>query len=162
CRHRHADRVDHERAAQHHGPRGMTRPRATSPTQAPERQAGFTLIEMQAVLLIVVLIAGLAVTMMPGTGRTQLEAAAMQTAALFRRERLRAILTARSREIAIDGQERAFVADGERVVIPPDVIVDILGADERWSGRQTVVRFLPDGASSGTVVKLARGGAAYE
>jgi len=141
----------------------MTRPPTTFPTRAAERQAGFTLIEMQAVLLIIVLIAGLALTMMPGTGRSQLEAAAMQTAALFRRERLRAILTARDRVIAIDGKERAFVADGgERVAVPRDVIVDILGVDERWSGRQTVVRFLPDGASSGTVVKLARGGTAYE
>src|SRR5215467_128697 len=103
-------------------------------TQGAARNAGFTLIEMQAVLLIIVLIAGLALTMMPGTGRSQLEAAAMQTAALFRRERLRAILTARDRVIAIDGKEPTLVADvGERVAVPRDVIVDILGVDERWS-----------------------------
>jgi len=127
------------------------------------RNAGFTLIEMQAVMLIVALVAGLAVTMMPSTGRPQLKAVALQTAALFRHERLRAILTARDREIFIDGEGRAFVGDsGDRVAIPRDVIVDILGVDERWSGRQAVVRFLPDGASSGTAVKLSREGAAYE
>jgi len=132
-------------------------------TQGAARNAGFTLIEMQAVLLIIVLIAGLAVTMMPGSGRTQVKAAALQTAALFRRERLRAILTAREREVSVDGTARAFVGDGgDRVAIPRDVTVDILGVDEQGSGQQTVVRFLPDGASSGTVVKLSREGIAYE
>ena len=128
-----------------------------------DRKAGFTLIEMMAVMLIIALIAGLAFTTMPGTGRGQLKGIALQTAALFRRERLGAILTARSRQVAIDGRQRAFVADsGDRVVIPRDVSVDILGVDEVWSGQQAVVRFLPDGASSGTVVTLSHEGEAYE
>jgi general secretion pathway protein H len=101
--------------------------------------------------------------MTPGTGRPRLEAVALQTAALFRRERLGAILTARDRVVSLDGGSRAFVGDGgDRVAIPRDVLVDILGLDEQWLGRQTVVRFLPDGASSGTVVKLSRAGVAYE
>jgi general secretion pathway protein H len=128
-----------------------------------DRKAGFTLIEMQAVMLIIALVAALAFATMPGTGRGQLKGLALQTAALFRRERLGAILTARSREVSIDGRQRAFVGDGgDRVEIPHDVIVDILGVDQQWSGQQAVVRFLPDGASSGTVVKLSREGEAYE
>jgi general secretion pathway protein H len=128
-----------------------------------DRKAGFTLIEMMAVMLIIALIAGLAFATMPGTGRAQLKGVALQTAALFRRERLGAILTARSRQVAIDGRQRAFVGDGgDRVEIPRDVSVEILGVDEEWSGQQAVVRFLPDGASSGTVVKLSHEGEAYE
>jgi general secretion pathway protein H len=126
-------------------------------------KAGFTLIEMMAVMLIIALVAGLAFAMLPGTGRAQLKGVALQTAALFRRERLGAILTARSRQVAIDGQARVFVGDGgDRVAIPRDVNVDILGVAEQWSGEQAVVRFLPDGASSGTVVTLSREGEAYE
>lgn len=137
--------------------------RLTSPAMSIEPKAGFTLIEMMAVMMIIALVAGLAVTMIPGTGRTQLEAVALQTAALFRRERFSAILTARDRVVSVDGDSRAFVGDGgDRVAIPRDVVVDILGVDEQWSGRQAVVRFLPDGASSGTVVKLSRERAAYE
>jgi general secretion pathway protein H len=137
--------------------------RLTSPATSIDRKAGFTLIEMMAVMTIIALVAGLAVTMMPGTGRAQLEGVALQTAALFRRERFSAILTARDRVVSVDGDSRAFVGDGgDRVVIPRDVVVDILGVDEQWSGRQAVVRFLPDGASSGTVVKLSRERAAYE
>ncbi|HZW76542.1 MAG TPA: prepilin-type N-terminal cleavage/methylation domain-containing protein [Caldimonas sp.] len=128
-----------------------------------EHNAGFTLIEMIAVMMIIALVAGLAVTMAPGTGRPRLEAVALQTAALFRRERLGAILTARDRVVSVDGESRAFVGDsGDRVAVPADVRVDILGVDAHWSGRQMVVRFLPDGASSGTVVKFSRTGAAYE
>lgn len=128
-----------------------------------ERKAGFTLIEMQAVMMIIALIAALVLTALPGTGRAQVNALALQTAALFRRERLGAILTARAREVSIDGKQRALIGDGgDRVAIPRDVTVDVLALDEVWSGRQAVVRFLPDGASSGTVVRFSREGATYE
>jgi general secretion pathway protein H len=135
----------------------------TDPVSIAEWRGGFTLIEMQAVMVIIALVAGLALAAIPGTGRPQLKAVALETEALFRRERLAAILTAGSREVSIDGQHRALVGEGgERVEIPRDVIVDILSVDEQWSGRQAVVRFLPDGTSSGTVVKLSREGATYE
>jgi general secretion pathway protein H len=135
----------------------------TYPVSNAKREAGFTLIEMQAVMMIIALIAALVLTALPGTGRTQVKAIALQTAALFRRERLGAILTARAREVSIDGNERALIGDGgDRVAVPPDVIVDVLALDEVWSGRQAVVRFLPDGASSGTVVRFSREGASYE
>jgi len=114
-------------------------------------------------MVIIALVAALVFAAIPGTGRTQLKAVALQTEALFRRERLGAILTARDREVSIDGQRREFVGDGgARVAIPRDVTVDILSVDERWSGRQAVVRFLADGTSSGTVVRLSREGATYE
>jgi general secretion pathway protein H len=87
----------------------------------------------------------------------------LETAALFRRERLGAILTGRSRRVSIDGQLRSLIGDGGDVIpIPRDVVVNILGVDEEWSGRQAVVRFLPDGASSGTVLVLSREQAAYK
>jgi general secretion pathway protein H len=126
-------------------------------------QDGFTLIEVVAVMLIIAMVAGLAVAFTRGTGRSQLKAVALQTAALFRRERLGAILTGRDRRVALDGERRQFVGDGGGVVaIPGDVAVDVLGIDARWAGRQAVVGFHPDGASSGTVLKLSRQGAEYE
>jgi general secretion pathway protein H len=137
--------------------------RPTSRTSSADRVGGFTLIEMMAVMLIIAMVAALVVTMTPGTGRAQLKALALETAALFRRERLGAILTGRSRRVSIDGELRSLIGDGGDVVpIPHDVVVNILGVDEEWSGRQAVVRFLPDGASSGTVLILSREQAAYE
>jgi general secretion pathway protein H len=128
-----------------------------------DRGAGFTLIEVMAVMLIIALVASLAVTMMPGTGRAGLKALTLQTASLLRRERLGAILTGRDREVSLDGERRVLVGDGGDIVaLPRDVVLDILGADALWSGRQAVVRFHPDGASTGAVLKLSREKAEYE
>jgi general secretion pathway protein H len=128
-----------------------------------DRGAGFTLIEVIAVMLIIALVASLAVTMMPGTGRAGLKALTLQTAALLRRERLGAMLTGHDREVSLDGERRVLVGDGGDIVaLPRDVVLDILGADELWSGRQAVVRFHPDGASTGAVLKLSREKAEYE
>lgn len=132
-------------------------------TRDVDREGGFSLIEVVAVMLIIALVAGLAVAFTRGTGRAQLRAVALETAALFRRERLGAILTGRDRGVSLDGERRVLVGDGGGVVaIPQDVVVNVVGIDERWSGRQAVVGFHPDGASSGTVLTLSRQGAEYE
>ncbi|HWX30075.1 MAG TPA: prepilin-type N-terminal cleavage/methylation domain-containing protein [Steroidobacteraceae bacterium] len=128
-----------------------------------DRRAGFTLIEVVAVMFIIALVAALVVTKMPGTGRAGLKAVTLQTASLLRRERLGAILTGRDREVSLDGKRRILVGDGGDIVaLPRDVTLDILGIDALWSGRQAVVRFHPDGASTGAVLKLAREEAEYE
>jgi len=128
-----------------------------------DRGAGFTLIEVITVMVIIALVASLAVTMMPSTGRAGLKAVALQTASLLRRERFGAILTGRDREVSLDGERRVLVGDGGDIVaLPRDVVLDILGIDEVWSGRQAVVRFHSDGASTGAVLKLSRAEAEYE
>ena len=128
-----------------------------------DRGSGFTLIEVIAVMLIIALVASLAVTMMPGTGRAGLKAVTLQTASLLRRERLGAILTGRDREVSLDGERRILVGEGGDIVaLPRDITLDLLGVDALWSGRQAVVRFHPDGASTGAVMKLSREKAGYE
>jgi general secretion pathway protein H len=114
-------------------------------------------------MLIIALVASLAITMMPGTGRARLKAVTLETAALLRRERLGAMLTGRDRHVSLDGERRILVGDGGDVVaIPRDVTVDVLGVNELRTDRFAVVRFHPDGASSGAVLKLSREKAEYE
>jgi len=138
-------------------------PPRTRQTRTAERCGGFTLIEVVAVMLIIALVASLAVAKIPGTGRGRLKAVALETAALLRRERLGAVMTGRDRQVSIDGEQRVLVGDGGDVVaVPRDVVLDILGIDALWSGRQAVVRFHPDGASTGAVLKLSREKAEYE
>jgi general secretion pathway protein H len=135
----------------------------TRQARATDRCGGFTLIEVVAVMLIIALVASLAVTKIPGTGRGRLKAVALETAALLRRERLGAVMTGRDRQVSVDGEQRVLVGDGGDVVaVPRDVVLDILGIDALWSGRQAVVRFHPDGASTGAVLKLSREKAEYE
>jgi general secretion pathway protein H len=128
-----------------------------------DREAGFTLLEVMAVMLIIALVASLVIATTPGTGRAGLKAVTLQAAALLRRERVAAILGGRIRRVSLDGERRALVGDGgDRVAIPSDVAVDVLGADAVWSGRRAVVRFDPDGASTGAVLRLSRDRAEYE
>jgi general secretion pathway protein H len=135
----------------------------TSRTWSIDYTAGFTLLEMVAVMLIIALVAGLAVSITTGTGRAQLEAVALKSAALFRRERQAAILTGHSRLVSLDFKARSLIGDsGDAVAIPRDVVADVLGADEQWEGQRAVARFEPDGTSSGAVLRLSREGAGYE
>jgi general secretion pathway protein H len=114
-------------------------------------------------MLIIVLVASLAITLMPGTGRAGLKAVTLEAAALLRRERLGAILTGRERQVALDGKRRVLLGDGGGVVaIPRDVTVDLFAANDTVADRAAVVRFHPDGASSGAVLRLSREKAEYE
>lgn len=124
--------------------------------------AGSTLIEMMAVMLIIAMLASLVVTMVPGTGRASLKALTLQTAALLRRERLAAILSGQSRRVSLDGNARTIVGQTGTIAIPRDVRVDVIGVNELWSGRQAVVRFEPDGASTGSVLKFSWENVRYE
>jgi general secretion pathway protein H len=114
-------------------------------------------------MLIIALVASLAITMIPGSGRARLKAVTLETAALLRRERLGAMLTGRERHVSLDGERRVLIGDGGDVVaIPRDVTVDVLGVTELRTDRFAIVRFHPDGASSGAVLKLSREKAEYE
>jgi general secretion pathway protein H len=128
-----------------------------------DREAGFTLLEVTAVMLIIVLVASLVITTMSGTGRAGLKAVTLEIASLLRRERMGAILGGHIRRVSLDGGGRVLVGDsGDVVAIPRDIVVDVLGADALWSGRLAVVRFDPDGASTGAVLRLSREKAEYE
>jgi general secretion pathway protein H len=128
-----------------------------------EGQAGFTLLEVTAAMLIVALVASLVIVTTTGTGRAGLRAVTLQSAALMRHERMAAILRGHARRVALDGVRRLLVGDGgEAVAIPRDVTVDVVGADAIWDGRQAVVRFDPDGGSTGAVLRLSHEKAGYE
>jgi general secretion pathway protein H len=128
-----------------------------------DREAGFTLLEVMAVTLIVALVAALVMTTMSGTGRAGLEAVTLKAAALLRHERMGAILGGRAQRVSLDGESRMLMGEGGDVVaIPRDVVVDVVGADAVWSGRLAVVRFDPDGASTGAVLRFSRQQAGYE
>jgi general secretion pathway protein H len=126
-------------------------------------RAGFTLIEMMAVMMIIALISSLVVTMIPGTGRAGLKGVVMKSMALLRRERLHAILSGQDQRVALDGRDRRLVGDsGDQVFIPNDVVVDVLGSDEVWPQGRAVAAFYPDGASTGAAVRFSREGVTYE
>jgi general secretion pathway protein H len=126
--------------------------------------AGFTLVEMVAVLAIVAMLAALVLPGCPrGTTRPQLEAYALQIAALLKadraaalrdRERVETVLSPATREV--------FSGAGREVVrLPADVAFDAIVA-ETCAGRRngSAIDFLPSGMSCGGAIALARPGAA--
>jgi general secretion pathway protein H len=128
-----------------------------------EREAGFTLLEMMAVMLIIALVSALVIAAVPGTGRARLKAVTLQTAAMLRRERTSAVLGGRTTRVWLDSDRRILMGDGgDYVAIPNDVAVDLLGADAFWGNGRAVARFEPDGTSSGAVLKYSRQEAGYE
>ncbi|MGJ4942117.1 prepilin-type N-terminal cleavage/methylation domain-containing protein [Bradyrhizobium sp. HKCCYLS1011] len=133
----------------------------TAPISSDPR-AGSTLIEMMAVMVIMAMLASLVGVLLPGTGRGRLKALTLQTAAMMRRERLAAVLTGTSRQISLDTGARQLIGDSGAIAIPRDVVVDVVGVDEIWSGRQAVVRFEPDGASTGAALKFSWDKVRYE
>ena len=127
-----------------------------------DHRAGFTLVEMMAVMLIVALVATLAVTLTRGSGRPELKAVTLQAAALLRRERIGAWLTGRERTISLDSLSRTLIGDGGGVVaIPRDIRLDVLSAREE-APLLTVVRFHPDGASTGAELRFSRENVRYD
>jgi general secretion pathway protein H len=131
----------------------------------PGREAGFTLIEMVAVLGIVALLAALALPRWPqGTSRPQLEAYVLQIAAVLKADRI-AALHARARVSTLLNLEMHRVESGAgsgAVQLPGDVGFDALVA-ETCAGKAngSAIQFLPSGMSCGGSIALARPGAAY-
>lgn len=130
------------------------------------RQAGFTLVELLAVLVVLALVAGLAATQL-GTrhGGAALEAAAHELASRCRAARAAAIRQAASRTVVIDMANRVVTGG---VDMPPLRIADTIGitsetsAAEQQGGKVAGIRFFANGASTGGKVRLETGRQAYE
>lgn len=128
-------------------------------------EAGFTLIETVAVLAIVAMLAALALPQWPsGTTRPQLEAYALDIAALLKADRNAALRTRGRVATRLDRVNRQVVsgAGAGEVRLPGDVAFDAIVA-ETCSGRAngSAIDFLPSGMSCGGSIALARPGVAF-
>jgi general secretion pathway protein H len=114
---------------------------------ARDSEHGFTLIEMIVVLVVLGLVLGLVITHGPARSqRLELDAAARQVAGALRVARSRAIADGRVALVSLGSG--GYRLDGEApTVLPPDIL---LAGD-------SVIRFTPDGGSSGARIML-RGG----
>jgi general secretion pathway protein H len=130
------------------------------------RQAGFTLVELLAVLVVLALVAGLAATQL-GTRHAgaALEAAAHDLASRCRAARTAAIREAASRTVVIDMANRVVTGGAD---MRPLRLADTIGitsetsAAEQQGGKVAGIRFFANGASTGGKVRLETGRQAYE
>lgn len=129
-------------------------------------QAGFTLVEMLAVLVIVALTAG-AISMLY---RSPSSDAQLKTASLMAASRLRDIRSG----AMISGTDRLAVIDVVRksiefsngispLTFPRSIDLDVMSADsERVSPSAAGIRFFPNGSSTGGTINLRSRDKAYE
>jgi general secretion pathway protein H len=130
------------------------------------RQAGFTLVEILAVLVVLALAAGLVSTQLGARHSGEvLQAAAHELASRCRAARAAAIRKAESRTVVIDMANRVVTAGTDtpslRIADAIRIVSETSAAEQR--GRKVAgIRFFPNGASTGGKVRLETGWQAYE
>ena len=125
--------------------------------RALTRNAGFTLIETMAVMAIVALVASIAVTHdQRDRARTAQGAGPRDRGSPAARAAQRLAHRA-GREVSIDGEAaRSSATAASRVAIPRTSSSTSSAPTAARAGRRLVVRFEPDGSSSGAALRLSR------
>lgn len=128
-------------------------------------EAGFTLIEVIAVLVIAALLAGaLAFVARPTGGAAQLKALAGTIAAGLRHTRGRAIKRGRELVTRIDiGKPRIeWGTKRPALNIRRGIAIKVTSAKSEGSGTLAGIRFFPNGSSTGGRVELSSRGVRYD
>jgi general secretion pathway protein H len=120
-------------------------------------RAGFTLLEMLVVLVILGLALGIVVSRGPmRSQRLDMDAAARSIAGTLRLARSRAIVRDQTVRVAVDVAAHRYAMDGEAPhALPADVelrVVTVAGLSDR--ARVAAIAFAPDGSSSGGRIEL--------
>jgi general secretion pathway protein H len=124
------------------------------------RQAGFTLLEMIIVLVILGLVVGIVVARGPARGHgLAVRAFVASVAEALRGARGRAIATDRPVLVAVNGERRSIaVGGGPTLQVPPELdLAAVAGPAGEPGKRLAGIRFAPDGSSSGGRIVLADG-----
>lgn len=127
--------------------------------------AGFTLIEMLAVLVVLslaVAVAGFAIR--SRTGRLDLTSAAAKIASLGRQARNQAIRSGGSASLIVDLSARTVAAaTAAPLALPSDVDIEVVSArGESPSDGVAAITFFPNGSATGGTIRLQSLGAARE
>jgi general secretion pathway protein H len=135
------------------------------PTSRADGEAGFTLLEMLAVLVILVLAAS--AVLRAGGGSTEaaeVRSFLIRAEAMMRQARTTAVETSSVQDVVIDTGARRLVHEGTGtgIDVPAGVALDgvIARLPENASGAPAV-RFFPDGGSTGATLPFRFRGQVY-
>ena len=136
------------------------------PTSRADGESGFTLLELLAVLALLGLAAGAVLQLGHGSSETaKVRAFLIQAEAMMREARPAAIGTAAVQDVLIDTDARRLVhaARGMALDVPAGVSLDgeLARVPEAGKGRY-VVRFFPDGSSTGASLPFRFRGKVHE
>jgi len=121
------------------------------------KSAGFTLIEIMVVMVIIALIMGLVATSMSRSiSGAEARAASRKLVASLRYTRARAIIDKAEQVFLVDTETRSYQAPGrDKVELPEGVDLTITTASsELVTDAVSGIRFFPDGGSTGGHIEL--------
>ncbi|CAH1191094.1 General secretion pathway protein H [Candidatus Nitrotoga sp. BS] len=128
--------------------------------------AGFTLLELLVVLMLMVMVYAMAVPMISaGLPGTELKGAARQLAAGLRQARSLAVTRKVESTLTLDVEKRNFKVSGDqrRYVLPAKLDISLFTAQsEMLPDRVGAIRFYPDGSSTGGRITVTSGVRKYE
>jgi general secretion pathway protein H len=133
--------------------------------RAGRRAAGFTLVELLVVLVIAALALSLVGTSISrNISGAEMRTAARKVAASLRYTRTQAILSKSEQVFLVDTEKRTFKAAGrETEELPEGMNVELNTArSELTSESAGGIRFYPDGGSTGGNVRLEANGRVYQ
>lgn len=128
-------------------------------------QAGFTLLELLTVLVILGMAASLvALSVSRRSDRMTLSALATEIASRARATRSTAIETGRDALLSVDLEGRNIVSPGRRshLPIPADIDLNVVASGAEQRENVSAIRFFPNGASSGGTIRVSQSGSSYE
>lgn len=128
---------------------------------AGNAEAGYTLLEMLAVLVILALVAGIAAPRLAGLGRPAVSGDAVSLVASLRLARQQAVFGGRESVLSLDTDQGSWTIDGAPAGRLSREVRASVTTDAAEAGRrEAAVRFYPDGRSSGARIALRAGEAA--
>jgi general secretion pathway protein H len=129
------------------------------------RHAGFTLIEMLVVMVIMVLAYAMTAPMISaGVSGAELKAAARQIATGLRKARSEAVTRKDEVTLTVDVERRQFELGGDKRIyrLPKKIDVSLFTAQSELMDAKTgAIRFYPDGSSTGGRVTISQGERKY-
>jgi general secretion pathway protein H len=127
----------------------------------PRRVAGFTLLELLVVLVLMALITGMAIPLISaGTPGAQIKAASRELIAGLRQAREQAIVSRQPAALTIDVQTRRFQISGQprAFQLPGKLQIGLYVAEVEDNGKLGSFIFYPDGSSTGGRVTVSLDG----
>lgn len=130
----------------------------TAGNKMPPKNAGFTLIELTVVLLIMVMgFTVIASNISSGNQSSQLKALAHNLSSAFRYARGQALISHQERAVIINLAENTYQVEGRDKLFSfsDDIEVTLVIAQDEFKDEETAyIRFYADGSSSGGRVNL--------
>jgi general secretion pathway protein H len=135
-------------------------------TYPTDRQAGFTLLELLAVLAVIGLAAAAVLQLGQGTAEAaKVRSFLIHAEAMMRQARTTAIETVAEQDVVIDTDARRIIheARGSALDVPDSLSLDgTLARVTEAGGNSFVIRFFPSGGSTGASLPFRYRGEIYE